>query len=107
MGEFAVFGVSLRASFVPDLTDAGFGTFADEFIAEAIEANGLWFGGGGGRAKGWCGVVDPGKSLRVSAHALDAVRNWMSARREVKSFELSEPWDLYYGGDPFDPGPNQ
>lgn len=107
MGEFAVYGVSLRASFVPGLSESGFGTFVDEFIAKAIEANELWFGGGGGRTKGWSGVIDPGNSLKIPATALDAFRNWMSVRREVESFELSAPWDLWYGEDPFDPGPSQ
>jgi uncharacterized protein len=105
MGEFAVFGVSLRASLTLGLTDDGFDAFLDAFLAEAIEANGLWFCGGGSPATGWNGVIDPGKSVRgIPAAALDAVRSWMEKRTEVDSVGISEPWDIWYGRDPFDDG---
>jgi uncharacterized protein len=107
MGEFAVFGVSLRASLSPGLTDDGFETFLDAFIAEAIESNGLLFSGGGSPTTGWSGVIDPGTSVgRIAEAALDAVRNWMSARAEIDSVEISAPWDLWYGKDPFDESPS-
>jgi hypothetical protein len=105
MGEFAVYGVSIRVSLTPGIADDGFEAFIDAFLAEAIEANGLWFGGGGSPATDWSGVIDPGTSVRgIPAPVLDAVRSWMADRTEIVSVEISKPWDIWHGRDPFDDG---
>lgn len=101
--EFAVHGVSLKVSFVSNLTEDAFGVFVDQFIEEAIESNGLLFGGGGSCAAGWNGGIDPGSGERtISLPLLDAVREWLAARADVLDFQISEPWDIWHGRNPFD-----
>lgn len=101
--EFSVHGVSLKLSLVANLTKEAFDVFVDEFIEEAIESNGLLFGGGGSCATGWNGVIDPGSGGNaISVPSLYAVREWLAARAEVRDFQISEPWDLWHGKNPFD-----
>ncbi|QDU58802.1 50S ribosome-binding protein YggL [Aeoliella mucimassa] len=104
--EFAVRGVSVRASFTRHLDSTEFDRFTDGFIEEAIEARALWFGGGGHPAKGWEGVIEPRTGdTTIRQEDLEWVRAWLRERTEVDSFEISEPWDLWYGKNPFDEEP--
>jgi uncharacterized protein YggL (DUF469 family) len=57
--EYAVHGISLRLSFIPQVDSTEFDQFIDDFIEHAIEANGLSFGGGGHPSTGWKGVIEP------------------------------------------------
>ncbi len=103
LGEFAVQGVSLRATFVRHLEETEFDAFIDDFIEHAIEARALQFGGGGHPAKGWDGVIEPGQgSSAIQKEDLDWVRSWLQERSEIDSSEVSEAWDLWHGKDPFD-----
>lgn len=102
-GEGVLLGVSVRAMFVAGITEGAVDAFVDAFLAEAIEGNGLWFGGGGSRESGWSGVVEPGPPAReVAAATLDRIREWLSCRAELEGFEISEAWDLWHGQDPFE-----
>ena len=102
-GEFAIYGVSLRASFTQDTRITEFDAFVDDFIKHAIEARGLSFGGGGHPAKGWMGVIEPraGRS-RVEQDDLEWVDSWLGGRGEVEAFDFSEPWDLWNQSNPFE-----
>ena len=101
-GEFAVFGVSLKVSFSLNLSEAVFDQFIDDFIEHAIEARGLSFGGGGSRDKGWAGVIQPRKfETIIREDDLVWLRAWLVKQAVVESFELSKPWDIWYGENPF------
>ncbi len=106
LGEFAVRGVSLRVRFADGLDGAAFDKFIDDFI-DWIEAKGLLFGGGGSHQSGWEGVIDPGPRLReIPQAALADLESWLGARELVSGFEISPPWDIWHGRDPFDAGPH-
>lgn len=107
LGEFAVRGVSLRVRFASDFDEAAFDGFIDDFI-DWIEAKGFLFGGGGSHQSGWDGVIDPGpRLLGIPPDTLEALEAWLGAREQVSGFEISEPWDLWHGRDPFDDGSPQ
>ncbi len=96
-------GFSVTCRLQPGISTADFDRFVDEFIAQAIEAHGLVFGGGGSPDRGWNGVVCRDHRYE-STNAADktAVENWLRQRDEVASFRLSDFWDVWYGPDPFD-----
>ncbi|MCU0749423.1 MAG: YggL family protein [Akkermansiaceae bacterium] len=101
-GEFAIQGISLRASFTHDLTTTEFDAFVDDFIEQAIEARGLSFGGGGDPATGWNGVIEPkAERSRVEQDDLEWVGLWLGGRGELRAFEFSEPWDISNQSNPF------
>jgi uncharacterized protein YggL (DUF469 family) len=103
LGEFRQLGFSAECRLRSGLSGAAFDQFTDEFIAQAIEANRLVFGGGGSPNRGWSGVVcrdDSHESATDGDKA--AVHNWLERRTEVESFRLSDFWDVWHGADPFD-----
>ncbi len=103
LGEFAVFGVSLRVRCVPDLTEDRFDELLDGFIVDSVEAEGLFFGGGGSAPQGWSGVLEPPHGHRsIDPGSLARVTAWLSSRPEAASVEVSKPWDLWHGRDPFE-----
>ena len=69
----------------------------DRFIEEAIEKNGLRFGGGGGGNE-WNGFVARNKS-RGSTHEghREAVENWFIHESEVTEYYLTGMIDAWYG----------
>lgn len=100
--EFAVRGVSLKSTFTSDITEEAFSAFIDDFISEGIEKLHLQFGGGGARDEGWNGVLEPEPPQRaIPAEKLEAIRQWLASRKELASYELSDPWDIWYGRDPY------
>jgi uncharacterized protein YggL (DUF469 family) len=102
LGEFAVRGVSLRVRFDDGFDDAGFESFIDDFI-DWIEAKGLQFGGGGSHQSGFEGTIDPSpQSREILPSTLLDLEAWLGAREQVCGFEISPPWDLWHGRDPFD-----
>ena len=64
--------------------------FLDAFLSEAIEANGIQFGGGG-TSDVWSGFAKPGgKLLTVSAEQRRMVQEWLSSRIEIQEFYVGE-----------------
>ena len=64
--------------------------FLDAFLSEAIEANGIQFGGGG-TSDVWSGFAEPGgKLLTVSAEQRRMVQEWLSSRIEIQEFYVGE-----------------
>jgi uncharacterized protein YggL (DUF469 family) len=103
LGEFRQMGFSAECRLRSGLSSAEFDQFTDEFIAQAIEARRLVFGGGGSPNRGWSGIV-----CRDASHDSTtdgdkaAVHHWLEQRPEVESFRLSDFWDVWHGTDPFD-----
>lgn len=103
LGEFRQMGFSAECRLRSGLSSAEFDKFTDEFIAQAIEANRLVFGGGGSPDRGWSGVVCRDHSHDSTTDGNKAaVRHWLERRPEVESFRLSDFWDVWHGADPFD-----
>ena len=101
LGEFRQFGFSLECLLRVGLSDAEFDRFLDEFIADAIEARGLVFGGGGSPEKGWSGVVCRDHRYDSTTETdKTTVHDWLKSRSEVQAFRISDSWDVWHGPDP-------
>lgn len=90
VGEFQEFGVEvemrLRAGVDLDV-------FLDDFLRDAVEANGLAFGGGGG---GSClgGFVELGCRDAYQSK-IDKVTAWLAAERRLETFKVGDPVDAW------------
>lgn len=102
-GEFRQLGFSAGCQFRSGLSSVAFDQFTDEFIAHAVEANRLVFGGGGSPDRGWNGIVCRDHSHDSTTDGdRAAVHHWLEQSPEVESFQLSDFWDVWHGADPFD-----
>ncbi len=89
LGEFQQLGFETLLRFRPELTDAEQAAFFDAFLAEAIEASGLTFGG-------WeAGFVAPVQGSASEAQR-EAVRAWLAARPELAEFAVGPLIDAWY-----------
>ncbi len=89
--EFREYGASLVVN-IHDGTD--FDEFLDDFILEAVEANGLAFGGGGSVAL-LEGYLELGcqSEYKVNLSTVDA---WLAADSRVQRFKFGTPEDAWY-----------
>ena|SRR5471030_2116630 len=90
IGEFQQLGFPIEFHLRPGLTDEVAWAFWDAFICDAIEFNGLMFGGG---ESGYvCGVG------RTSAHEEHrrAIESWLCARPEVQSAKIGPLEDAWH-----------
>lgn len=98
LGEFREYGFSVSFSFVVE-TSAGKDdeqlAFIESFIAEAIEANGLCCGGGGG--KEWEVFIT--RDGRGSATETDRanVFNWLEKQPAIKGISVGPLVDAWWG----------
>jgi uncharacterized protein YggL (DUF469 family) len=67
--------------------------FWDAFILEAIERNGLAFGGG---TNGFVSLWKRGSATK--AHR-EIIRSWLAARPEVRSVNIGPRVDCWHGGE--------
>ena len=89
LGEFKEFGVELEMTL---RADVDFDAFLDAFLRDAVEANGLLFGGGGqGSRLG--GFLELGRLDACQAN-LTAVVAWLAAEKRIESFVVGEPVDV-------------
>lgn len=101
LDEYKMLGASIFISLVEGLNTEQYNHFFDDFISDAIEFNGLQFGGGGSD-QSWYGVLEPKSRYgSVNDEDLAKIRDWLTHRTEVSTFKLSELWDLFHDRDPF------
>lgn len=87
--EFQEFGFEVSFQFQPGLPQDTISRFWDDFIAEAIERNGLAYGGG---TEGFVSLWKHGSA--IEAHR-EQVRSWLSVRPELSSVEVGALVDAY------------
>ena len=92
-GEFTEWGQQLV---ITRNRKDGFDEFLDAFIAEAIEANGCYCGGGGNEYK-LDVVVELGRRLDDPAARLKKIASWLDARPDVQSWRTGEEFSLWHG----------
>ena len=86
-------GFELSLELRPDLAEDELMHFWDAFILDAIERNGLSFGGGtNGFASVW------GRGSATETHR-ESVRSWLGSRAEVLSFVVGPLIDAWHGGE--------
>lgn len=90
VGDFQQFGFEVSFSLRPGLAEADSIRFWDDFVLEAIERNGLAFGGG---TEGF--VTAWGRGTATDVHR-EAVRAWLSSRPEVVSADVGPLVDAWH-----------
>lgn len=93
VGEFTVFGVPLAIRLVEG-TD--FVSFLDQFLEEAIEANGCYLGGGGKKDR-LSGIIELGVKMDQLEQRLAKVSHWLDGNANVENHLIGEIDDLWYG----------
>lgn len=91
VGEFQEFGFEVRFQFHGKPDDKQTSRFWDTFILEAIERNGLGFGGGDTE-----GFVTAVRGSATEAHR-QAVEAWLRARAELSSVTVGPLVDAWHG----------
>jgi uncharacterized protein YggL (DUF469 family) len=76
----------LNFELVTGLSPATVDHFWDEFIEQAIESQGLVFGGGGGERVS--GVVGSGANDHIIMEHHAHIFNWLRSRKEVSSYTV-------------------
>src|SRR5688572_2860757 len=94
--EFATFGFELECEFKNDLTDETISQFIDSFFIDAINAEGLVFGGGLS-SKRLSGFISSNKRYGSATEADKAkLLAWLKAQPQVATVELGEIIDANY-----------
>lgn len=93
--EFQELGFELTMTFKPELSDQVLDTFVDQFLDDAIAANGLDYVGGEDY-----GLVCLAKRGSVNEEQRAAVEAWLKGRDELQGFDLSPLQDVWYPENP-------
>jgi uncharacterized protein YggL (DUF469 family) len=93
VGEFAVFGVPVAIRLV---NGTDFDSFLDQFLEEAIEANGCYFGGGGQKDR-LSGIIELGRKVDLPEQRLKKISAWLDTNNNVENYLIGEIDDLWYG----------
>jgi uncharacterized protein YggL (DUF469 family) len=93
--EFQEVGFELNLDLKDDLSVEEIDTFLDQFILEALEANGLAYVGGED-----FGLVCLAERGSVSEEQRAAVESWLKNRSELSKVEVSPLVDAWYSDKP-------
>lgn len=93
--EFQELGFELNLDLKDDLSVEEIDTFLDQFIAQALEANGLDYVGGED-----FGLVCLAERGSVTEEQRAAVENWLKGRSELSKVEVSPLVDAWYPDKP-------
>lgn len=88
VGEYQELGFAISFSLPQSINPKAEDTFFDRFLAEAIEANGLIYGGGIGKTTS--GFVTLNKRGSTSEAHWQQVKSWLSAQIEVSNIKVGE-----------------
>jgi hypothetical protein len=103
VGEFRQYGFSIACRLREAVTAEEFDSFMDRFLAEAIEARGLAFTGGGSPKHNWNGVVCRDHRYDSTTESdRAAVEDWLRASGVVHELMISPMRDVGYGPDPYE-----
>ncbi|MCU1716547.1 YggL family protein [Pseudomonas sp. 5P_3.1_Bac2] len=89
--EFQELGFELNLNFKQDLSDEAIDSFLEQFLREAMEANGLGYVGGDD-----FGLVCLAKRGSVSEEQRTAVDAWLKGRSELADYTASPLIDVWY-----------
>ena len=93
--EFQELGFELNLDLKDDLSVEEIDTFLDQFILQALEANGLDYVGGED-----FGLVCLAERGSVSEEQRAAVESWLNGRSELSKVEVSPLVDAWYPDKP-------
>ena len=97
IGEFQDFGFKAGFRFSDQLTISTRNNLLNRFIKDAIEKNGLQYGGGGDGNE-WNGfvTVNRPRGSTLERHQ-QAVKSWFIHEPEVQEYYLTDMIDAWYG----------
>jgi uncharacterized protein YggL (DUF469 family) len=87
-------GFEVQFRVAADMSEAAFDAFIDAFLEQAIEANGLVFGGGGSRE--WKGFVTPGRRGSATDGHRQLVQRWLQSRSQIVGYQVGLLVDAWY-----------
>lgn len=93
--EFQELGFELNLEFKEDMDDEAVDAFLDDFLTEAMDANGLDYVGGED-----FGLVCKAERGSVTEEQRAAVEAWLKGRSEVTTVEVSPLLDAWYPEKP-------
>ena len=94
VGEYQEFGFEVFVSFNPQLTEAEFDEFLDDFI-DLVEANKLLFGGGG-KEESWEGFITSAKKFASPMeNDRQTIKVWLENRPEILETKVGEFRDAW------------
>jgi uncharacterized protein len=96
--EFQELGFELNLNFKEDLSDEAVDDFLDQFLRDAMEANGLGYVGGDD-----FGLVCLAKRGSVSEEQRAQVEAWLKSRSELIDFSASPLIDVWYPENAINP----
>lgn len=96
VGEFQELGFEIRCLFIPDFSDNAFNAFIDEFMTQAIESQGLSFGGGGDTTR-WGGFITLNRRGSLSDEHRTKVSTWLASKAAVREYQIGQLVDAWYG----------
>lgn len=96
--EFQELGFELNLNFKDDLSDVAIDAFLDQFLRDAMTANGLGYVGGDDY-----GLVCLAKRGSVSEEQRAQVEAWLKGRNELVDFSASALMDVWYPENPINP----
>ncbi|WP_439858930.1 YggL family protein [Pseudomonas sp. MBLB4136] len=96
--EFQELGFELNLNFKEDLSDEAVDDFLDQFLRDAMEANGLGYVGGDD-----FGLVCLAKRGSVSEEQRAQVEAWLKSRSELTDFSASPLIDVWYPENAINP----
>ena len=95
LGEFQEFGFEVTYRFIPNLSDNQLDQFIDDFIAEAIENNGLCCGGGGDKNE-WRVFVSLDRRGSATENHRDRVSSWLESNELIAEYGVGQLVDAWY-----------
>jgi len=98
IGEFQEYGFPVQFSFASTLTIDERNALLDDWIANAIEANGLQFGGGGG-SNVWEGYVTLASEGSASEDHRRTVENWLKLDPRIVKYRVGSLTDAWHGNN--------
>lgn len=93
-GEFKEMGFYVRFRLPEDISEVELDTVLDHFIDDAIEVNGLEYGGGGDTE--WEGFVTLNRRGSVTEDQRGKVIAWLSGNPRIIEHEVSELMDAWH-----------
>jgi len=93
-GEFQEMGFEIRFRISKDVDEAAFNALIDAFIEQAIEENGLMFGGGGHRK--WEGFVTLERRGSATEEHRQLVQQWLENQPQILEHQVGPLVDAWY-----------
>lgn len=92
--EFKEMGFAVRFRIASDVDEAGLNNFIEAFLDEAIDTNGMGFGGGGNHE--WEGFITMMERGSTTEEHRTIVESWLSAHPHVEEHEVGPLVDAWH-----------